>query len=862
MQVDNKRPFISQALIPFLCLFLFLPLYSQTKRKDVNLLLQEANSLKSDSEYRDAEIIYRQALVFDSKSVEAMLGLGKLFYENGKWGEAQYWFKQALSIDPENEDAQIFFAIPKLQAILSKADSLRFIGKYKDAEKELKQALKIDKESIPVLNGLGRIAYEKADWKNVKKWFKKVLKLEPENKEANHFLTTNPKPKALVQFSAGDKLLRKGEYKKAEKAFKKALRIYKGSIQAFRGLGKIAFFKHDWRRIKEWYGKVLEVQPLDSEANYCLGIAYRETGKTKSFLLKKRDFNRSRELFSLVINREPAYRDVFYQRGLVERWDKKFENALKWGHKQVEIKPDLVRAEIGLYKLYRLFLKHRNSIRWSDLHQGMWVDYLHGEVSRLNKDFEKAESIFQKILEQHSVNKTLIYLSLVRLNLQQNSLKRASNYFNLSLDSLKTHFDAEYLFEDSKYIFTDQELSLYRNLGTVEDKEIFFQKFWKKRNPLPAYPINVRAIEHYRRLILAERSFWFDSARSWATNPDKTGYLKFPAAYFENEEFNDKGLIYIRHGPPNQIAITSSQITTTGAIGSNESWRYFKRDDRGKFIFHFLKETYLGTGNNWKLAANLPNVRMVQDRVGWDPKLDRLTLATSQQEISSIQNQIADQSYLTVKNAMSSDSHTWDKGTEEIDMPYYLAYFRGEHNKTRVELYYGLSVRQLLNDEQNMDKLVFKHGAGIYDLDWNNINQFSSDVLIRSTPENIFIHRFHLDLEPGTYRAVFYANLPSTKKWGGDNFEIKVPVIDNNAFGISDLELAFNILDAGRESVFKNGKFEVIPNPSKIFNKSDQVHLYFEIYNLKKDKTGETSFTIEYTMTQRKGSFRLFGGGK
>ena len=81
-------------------------------------------------------------------------------------------------------------------------------------------------------------------------------------------------------------------------------------------------------------------------------------------------------------------------------------------------------------------------------------------------------------------------------------------------------------------------------------------------------------------------------------------------------------------------------------------------------------------------------------------------------------------------------------------------------------------------------------------------------------------------------------------------------------FGMSDLELAFNILDAERESVFKNGKFEVIPNPSKIFDKSGQVHLYFEIYNLKKDETGETSFNIEYTMTQRKGSFKLFGGGK
>ena len=211
---------------------------------------------------------------------------------------------------------------------------------------------------------------------------------------------------------------------------------------------------------------------------------------------------------------------------------------------------------------------------------------------------------------------------------------------------------------------------------------------------------------------------------------------------------------------------------------------------------------------------------------------------------------------------MSSDSHTWEKGTQELDMPYYLAYFRGENNKTRVELYYGLSIEQLLKDEQNVEGLIFKHGAGIYDLDWTNIKEFSRDVTFQSIRENFFIHRFHFDLEPGTYHSVLYANLPSTKKWGGDNFEIEVPVIAQKGFGISDLELAFDIIEAERESIFKNGKFEVIPNPGKVFNKSNPVHVYFEIYNLKKDQTGETRFTIEYTMSQLKGSFQLFGGGK
>ncbi|MFQ5864357.1 MAG: tetratricopeptide repeat protein [bacterium] len=747
------------------------------------------------------------------------------------------------------------------KTFLEKVDSLIALAKYEEAEEYCEKALKLKKESLPAYIGLGKIAYEQQDWKNIKKWFKKVLEIDPNHEEANYFLTTNPNPAVLRIIQEAEKHRQAGKNKAAKKAYEQALDIYEGSFQAYRGLAQIAFERRNFGAVKDWCKKIVELQPLDLEANYYLGIAYRESGKTKNKLIKSMQFHWSREYFDTVIDVDSTFRDVLYQRGLLERWKKKWIRALEWGRRQFRLKPELLHVNVGLYKLYRLFLIHKSDKKveqWLKNNNGDWSAYFLGEHYRRKKKFAQADSIFYVLLQKDlTISKVPIFLSLVRLYIQQNNQEEASRYFSWALDSIKTNLDAEFMFEDSKCIFKEPELALFRKLTLAEHKRNFFRSFWNSRNPVLASPINYRALEHFRRLIYAEENYWFDGVRFWAVNPDKVGYFKFPKTYFLNQEFNDKGIIYIHHGEPDEVARTHSTRTT------NESWLYYERENRPKLIFHFVIEEKFATGNNWRLTPVLTDRNMLQDRSGWDPKLDRMLLASSQVELNSLQNQIADESRESVNIAMSSDSHTWDKTLEFLDIPYYVASFRGENNLTHLEIYYGIPLQAFASKDKKSKSQVFEHGTGIYDIFWNPKEQSHEKVQLdavhsNQTNDSYFLHRCGVNLEPGTYNLAIFAKVIEPMKLGTVNIRTEIPSFEARSLSISDLELAYEITSADENSFFNTNDLSIIPNPTKEYSLKDPVHVYFEIYNLTKDQHNETLFEIEYKLTQWKKKKSVF----
>ncbi len=296
-----------------------------------------------------------------------------------------------------------------------------------------------------------------------------------------------------------DSLRTAGNYEEAEDVYKKALKIYKGCFQAFRGLGKIYFEKQNWARVKDWYKQILEVQPGDLEAGYCLGIAYREAGKTDKHLIKRLHFGKSKKYFEGVIKIDSSFKDVLYQRGLLERHKKKWFEAVHWGELQLAYKPDLVHVWVGLFKLYRLLLKNKGERQVAKMlitEGGDWPAYFLGELRRLKKRYAEADSLFQSLLNRElTISKTPILLSLVRMSIQQNNEEKAIGYFNWAIDSIKFEVDSEFLFEDLKYIIKDKELDYFRTLSTREGQRRFSHRFWLSRDPTPVSPINSCVIE-------------------------------------------------------------------------------------------------------------------------------------------------------------------------------------------------------------------------------------------------------------------------------------------------------------------------------------------------------------------------------
>lgn len=858
-------------LVTLISLFYCNLSYPQASPEAYKTVMKRADSLLAQSKLKQATIAYHQGLVFDDQSVDAYKGLGKISFAKGDWPQFRKWFELALQVAPDDSEAfDYLYNKSEVRNLVVVGDTLRSQGRLEAARRKYKAALALDNGFVGACKGLGKVAYKKGDWKKSHKWFDRALHLNPDDFEARNFFSSSKKYSDVL--SEADRLFESADLEAAKEAYEEAIKIFYFSVRALKRLGEIAVKQEKWGDVKDWYGKVLQLQPDEIEAHYGRGIAYRETGVYKAFIPKKRDFGKSRKHFEFVIERDSLFSDVLYQRALLARHSDKWLEAVRWGEAQLQVKPELPHAHVGLLKLYRLLLIHaldEEITQWLQGHPGVWADFAAAERLRMKGDFAKADSMLSVFVEGHAQHlKMPAYFALVQTKVAKNDEASADVYFKFALASIQDDIDAGYMFEISKYIFNDNELDFYATLESPESKKAFFKSFWTHRNPTPAAPTNERVFEHFKRLNEAEKSFWYDEIRTWGDNPDKAGYLSHPKAFYLNHEFNDKGLIYIRHGAPDEIARTAVLTLT------NESWMYYSRGDQPKQIFHFAIDHQAGTGNNWQLTPFLTDRTMLRDRLGWDPKMDRLLLAYSDterdnMEINSLINQLADESRQVVHHALSTDSHTWSKQQVELSMPHYVAHLRGFGNKTLTEVYFGIPLSELNPaSKSNGHEVRFEHGGGVYDGNWNRVGRsFEKVALARVDSSRIFrgmyLHKDDFYLAPGRYNFNFYAKDEARTRIGGWNLQEVVPSYQEKFLAVSDPIPAYDIRPASESSSFSKGEYAIVPNPSRQFIATEPVFLYFEIYNLTRNDAGETDYLIESEMTllkkEKSGLAKVFG---
>ena len=106
-------------------------------------------------------------------------------------------------------------------------------------------------------------------------------------------------------------------------------------------------------------------------------------------------------------------------------------------------------------------------------------------------------------------------------------------------DKLRKELETPYrkwLNEDVAYIITDEERAAFKRLQTDEEREQFIEQFWLRRDPTPDTVENEFKEEHYRRIAYANEHI-ASGIPGWKT---------------------DRGRIYIKYGPPDEIEDHSS----------------------------------------------------------------------------------------------------------------------------------------------------------------------------------------------------------------------------------------------------------------------------------------------------------------
>lgn len=99
-----------------------------------------------------------------------------------------------------------------------------------------------------------------------------------------------------------------------------------------------------------------------------------EIGKTRPkfannipLMNKLLEYQKSEKNFEHVLSQDSLFSDVLYQYALLQRYRDKYHQAIWLAQRQLELKPDLLAAQIGMLRIYRHYIVSQsedNAIEW------------------------------------------------------------------------------------------------------------------------------------------------------------------------------------------------------------------------------------------------------------------------------------------------------------------------------------------------------------------------------------------------------------------------------------------------------------------------------------------------------------------
>jgi hypothetical protein len=337
--------------------------------------------------------------------------------------------------------------------------------------------------------------------------------------------------------------------------------------------------------------------------------------------------------------------------------------------------------------------------------------------------------------------------------------------------------------------------------------------------------------------------------------------LELPQTTLLNEEFNDKGLIFIRHGEPDDKVVTSGEFVPT-----NESWLYYESDNSPQMTFHFMMED---PRNGWRFTPLINHPQMLEDRLQWGSIYYQL-LNSEELGKLSFENRMIEESKEAVKTGLSTDQHSWDKDLQSLNVAVSLDAFRGKDGKTSVELAYSIPLATLfeLSEKENLDLKVEK-GFALHKSRPLFFTKLCDTLQFQDFNSQFFLGFYKLNLSPNVYNISFHAKPINLNYLGSLKIKKDVENFFQSDLNISDIQLASLVEPATFQSEFVKNDLLVVPNPNHNFDLNNPLYLYFEIYNLSQNANNRTLYTIEYVLSslkQKKSGlsnlFGLFGGGK
>jgi len=627
-----------------------------------------------------------------------------------------------------------------------------------------------------------------------------------------------------------------------------------------------------WEKALSILNRRLGNNEQDVQALYLRAITRREMGIRKALILRKMDWKRSTEDFEQVLAKDSLYHDVLYQYGLLQQYKKEFEKAFELMHRQQRLSGKKGYIEASIFRLYRYFFTEQppsDLEAWFGEHDSDYARYFEAEVLRLNGESEKADKLLGDLLKKNlAIAAQPILLSRARIYYGLNRAEIAQSYVLQAIDTIEDEVSARLFLEDVKYILSDEEINRFTKINQPRGYRQFFSNVLEKRNPTRADQVDLRLQVHYERLIEAESLYTqYEPRESFRvikrTERNQTADRDFPRAYWLNGELGDRGLIFIRQGKPDDIAASVTEDTEF-----IESWRYLNPD----LVFHFEGHSGLGV-----LIPTLPNdIDVLEAREIWGGGYALLSQSlrrkqssagtsrsrTNDLDIINYNNELFDQGIEDVGAGLTTDRYVWPGELKHIDLPYMVSSFRTEDNKTQVDIHFAIPIGAAIEGADPVpDRLTLDVGFAVHDTTWNALHK---QLELRAiTPGNYREDDSAIDLvqfiaPPDSYHVNLHVGIDEVRRKGSYLFGYRVPDYSSEELMLSDIIPASRIVQTDEGGRYTKNGVGIYANPGRGFRKENPLALYYEVYNLTYGSDDRTSYTITYTLEERKKNKRLF----
>ena len=416
-----------------------------------------------------------------------------------------------------------------------------------------------------------------------------------------------------------------------------------------------------------------------------------------------------------------------------------------------------------------------------------------------------------------------------------------------------------------------------------DEKRAFTNLFWRKIDPTPTTPVNERRLEHYRRVNYAIQNF-------------SEGRIPFDA----------RGDVYIRFGHPDhrswsdhlvfetnakvirvknrlmdlagqalhEIAPTTS-LQAESSYGSNTVLRVTP-EVRGLPIFPLPHQGALfrdGASLNYKWETWIYAHIGEGIEVTFLDALGNFDFQFPQPPIDSpnrlLWQHLAPEAVVArVVNRTPSVYHYPYPG-DPMPLLMSVADFRGNGRDTRLDAFIGIPWTALKTQkrgtqiEASVNRMWVLYDAQGTEIARDSLNTRATQSETVDDPGVLWVDQVTTEVNPGHYLMAVRVSDPASGK-----LQIHRQLVDVEAYNaptlmVSDLVVAGKIatIEARTKGKFIRDELEVLPLPSHTFAPEQPVYLYYKVYNLFRDDTGQTHYRVDYAVRGSKNaSARLIEG--